>query len=195
MNYAIIGAGNVGAALARQFARHGIAVSIANTRGPDSLAPLAAELGDKVRPVTLAEAITAELLILAIPFRAHAELARLAPDWGGKIVIDAMNTYGVSPEELRGQPSSALVAAAFAGAKLVKTLNQLPARLLAADPAEPGGRRVMFLAGDDEAANASVARLVGELGFAPLVLGTIGVAGALLEKGGPLVLQNLVKLA
>lgn len=194
MNYAIIGAGNVGSALARQFARRGIAVSIANTRGPDSLAPLAADLGDQVRPVTLAEAVQAELLILAIPFRAHAELGRLLPDWRGKIVIDAMNTYGVAPEELHGLPSTALVAQAFPGAKLVKTLNQLPARLLAADPAEQGGHRVMFLAGDDDTATAAAARLVGELGFAPLVLGTIAEAGLLLEKGGPLVLQNLVKL-
>lgn len=192
--YSIIGSGNVGLALARQFARHGIAVGIANTRGADSIAALAAELGSTVTPMSLQDAIKAEVVILAIPFRAHTEVARAAADWTGKTVVDAMNTYGIAPEELQGLASTDLVALAFPGAKLVKTLNQLPAKLLAMDPAEQGGRRVMFVASNDESAATAMAQLVGELGFAPIVLGKIKDAGGLLEKGGALVLQNLVKL-
>ena len=104
MTYSIIGSGNVGTALARQFARSGIAVGIANTRGPDSIAPLAKELGDKVVPLTLEEALKADVVILAVPFRAHTNVARALSSWAGKVVVDAMNTYGVSPEELAGLP-------------------------------------------------------------------------------------------
>lgn len=195
MTYAIIGTGNVGSALARHFARVGIDVAIANTRGPDSLAALADELGSHVTAVALPDALTADVVILAVPFRAHSDVARAATQgWAGKIVVDAMNTYGVAPEELKGLASSDLVAAAFPGAKVVKTFNQLPAKLLAADPADNGGRRVMFVAGNDEAASASVAQLVDALGFAPIALGKIAEGGALLALGGPLVLKNLVKL-
>ena len=101
MTYSIIGAGNVGTALARQFARSGIAVNIANTRGVDSLAELAKELGDHVTPVALEDALKAEVVILAVPFRSHASVAAALPDWSGKIVVDAMNTYGISPDELK----------------------------------------------------------------------------------------------
>jgi predicted dinucleotide-binding enzyme len=76
MTYAIIGSGNVGTALARQFARSGMAVGIANTRGPDSLSSLAKELGNKVVPLTLQEALKADVVILAIPFRAHTVVAK-----------------------------------------------------------------------------------------------------------------------
>jgi len=193
MTYSIIGAGNVGTALARQFARSGIAVNIANTRGVDSLAELAKELGDQVTPVALEDALKAEVVILAVPFRSHASVAAALPDWSGKIVVDAMNTYGISPDELKGQASSHVVAAAFAGADVVKTFNQLPAKLLAMNPAAQGGRRVMFVAGDSQAASGAIAKLVDDLGFAALVLGKIAEGGLLLGMGGPLILQNLIK--
>jgi len=193
MSYSIIGSGNVGTALARQFARSGIAVGIANTRGPDSIATLTAELGDKVTAMTLQDALKADVVILAVPFRAHQAIAGAATDWTGKIVIDAMNAYGVTPEELKGLASSDVVASAFPGAKVVKTLNQLPAKLLAMNPAENGGRRVMFVSGNDEAASASIAKLVEELGFASIALGKINEGGALLGMSGPLILQNLIK--
>ena len=189
MTYSIIGSGNVGSALARQFARSGIAVGIANARGPESIASLQKELAGYVTALTLQEAVKADVVILAIPFAAHKAVARADVQWAGKIVVDAMNTYGV----LNGQPSSVVVASAFVGARVVKSLNQLPAKVLASNPVEHGGRRVMFLAGDDERAMASVSKLVGDLGFAPIALGTLADVGTLLDKGGALVLQNLVK--
>ena len=194
MTYSIIGTGNVGTALARHFARVGLDVAVANTRGPESLAALADELGSHVTASTLPDALAADVVILAVPFRSHEAVARAATTgWAGKIVVDAMNTYGIAPEELKGQLSSDVVAAAFPGAKVVKTFNQLPAKLLAANPAENGGKRVMFVAGNDEAASATVAQLVDALGFAPIALGKIAEGGALLALGGPLVLKNLVK--
>ena len=195
MTYSIIGSGNVGTALARQFARSDITVGIANTRGPDSIAPLAKELGAKVVPQTLQDALKADVVILAVPFRAHPTVARALPSWSGKVVVDAMNTYGVSPEELKGQASTDVVAAAFPGAKVVKTLNQLPARLLAQDPSVNGGRRVMFVSSDDANAEALMATLVADLGFAPIQLGKVNEGGMLIGMGGSLILQNLVKQA
>lgn len=193
MRYSIIGSGNVGQALAGQFARSGIPVGIANTRGPDSVAAAARALGDRVAPLTLPAAFEADVIILAVPFRAHAAVAAAAPDWSGKVVVDATNSYGVSPQELHGQASSDVVARAFPGAQLVKTFNQLPAKLLAQDPAADGGRRVMFVSSNDEAAEASVAKLVADLGFAAIRLGKLSEGGRLIGLDGPLILQNLVR--
>ncbi|MGN6826021.1 NADPH-dependent F420 reductase [Paucibacter sp. M5-1] len=193
MTYSIIGSGNVGSALARQFARSGIAVAVANARGPDSIEALEKEFAGYVTAQSLQDAVRADVVILAIPFAAHEAVARAGAPWTGRIVVDAMNTYGVPPEALSGQPSSLVVASAFGGAHVVKSLNQLPAKLLASDPVEHGGRRVMFLAGDDGRAVGVVAKLVGDLGFAPIALGTLAGVGTLLDKGGALILQNLVK--
>ena len=194
MTYSIIGSGNVGTALARQFARSGISVNIANSRGAASISALASDLGNNVTAVSLEGALKADVIILAVPFRAHSTIAAAAPDWAGKTIVDAMNTYGVPPELLAGRASSDIVASAFKGANVVKTLNQLPAKLLATDPVESGGRRVMFVAGNDAGATAAIVELVTNLGFAPVTLGKLNEGGVLLEKGGPLVLQNLIKL-
>ena len=193
MTYAIIGSGNVGAALARQFARSGIAVRIANTRGPESIVDLAKELGNVVTATTLQEALDADFVIFAIPFAAHRALARARATWHGKIVIDATNAREATPEELGGLQSTDAVALLLPGAKVVKTFNQLPSELLASEPAQDGGRRVMFVAGNDDGANTAVATLVASLGFAPIVLGKIAEGGSLLRYRGPLVLQKLIK--
>ncbi|WP_095113080.1 NADPH-dependent F420 reductase [Pseudomonas sp. Irchel 3H7] len=193
MTYSIIGSGKVGSALARQFARSGIPVGVANTRGSQSLTALVNDLGELITAQSLAEALGADIVILAIPFNAHREIGQKLSDWDNRIVIDAMNTYGVSPEELGDQASTDVVARAFVAAKVVKTFNQLPAALLAKDPAQEGGRRVMFVWGRDQDANTRVTKLVDQLGFAPLSLGTIEEGGKLLGLGGALILQNIIK--
>lgn len=193
MTYSIIGSGKLGTALARQFARNGIEFGLANTRGPDTLTALAQELGKPMIAQSLQEALKADIVILAIPFKAHREIGLAISDWKNRIVIDAMNTYGVSPEELGDRESTDIVASAFAGARVVKTFNQLPAALLAKHPEENGGRRVMFLWGRDHDANTQVVDLVGQLGFAAINLGMIEQGSKLLSLGGPLILQNIIK--
>ena len=194
MSYAIVGSGSVGTALATQFARRGIEVAIANTRGPESLVALVKSLGPAVRPVTLPKALEAGIIIFAVPFAAHEALARARSDWSGKTVIDATNYRDMNFEPIGGLQSSDFVANALPGAKVVKTFNQLPAALLARDANEGMRRRVMFLAGNHEDANAEVASLVSALGFAPIVLGRVDQGGRLLRYRGPLVLQNLMML-
>jgi 8-hydroxy-5-deazaflavin:NADPH oxidoreductase len=193
MTYAIIGTGNVGTALARLFSRAGIEVSIANTRGPETIQPLVKELGNTVTARTLEDALEADIVFLAIPFVAVEKFARIRKDWSGKIVIDATNAYGVSPEVLAGRLSSDIVAKAVPGAAVVKAFNQLPAGVLSRDPSQDGGRRVVFVASNDEKASATVKALAQQLGFSPILVGRIDEGGRLLHIPGPLVLHNLVE--
>lgn len=193
MSYAIIGTGNVGSALARLFARAGITVSIANRRGPDTIRPLVEELGDMVTARTLEDALAADVVFLAIPFVAVEEFARVLADWTGKTVVDATNAYGVSPDVMAGRLSSDIVAKAVPGGSVVKAFNQLPAGVLARDPPQDGGRRVVFVASNDDKAAATIKALAEQLGFSPILVGRIDEGGQLLHIPGPLVLHNLVE--
>jgi predicted dinucleotide-binding enzyme len=197
MSYAIIGFGKVGTALARAFARKNIEVAIATTRPPEALAPLARAIGPTIVPKLLQDALEADVVILAIPFGKHKDIAKAAKTWRGKIVIDVTNAFGVPPEELGNLPSSAWVSQALTGANLVKAFNHVSAETLAEDPNIGTGRRVVFLSGDDEGATARVAALVERLGFAPVGLGKLAEGGLLVQARGrtwaPLVFQDLVK--
>src|SRR4051812_42087425 len=125
MSYAIIGFGKIGQALAHAFARKNIEVTVASRRPPEALAPQARAIGPMVVARSLREALEADTIILAVPFGEHREVAKARSSWEGKTVIDATNTFGVPPEKLDGLPSSAFLAKAFSGAKLVKGFNHL----------------------------------------------------------------------
>ena len=197
MTYSIIGFGNIGQALAKAFARNGIEVSVATTRDPESFAADAAAIGPTIIPKTLSEAVKADVVFLAVRFGSHPDVAKILPNWNGKTIIDVTNAYGVSPEELDDLPSSAFVAKAFNGAKVVKGFNHLAAATLATDPVVDGGHRVAFLSSDDEDATALVADLAKRLGFAPVDLGRPGEGGALVHAHGNtwgrLIFQDLFK--
>ncbi|MGV6875997.1 NADPH-dependent F420 reductase [Pseudochelatococcus sp. B33] len=196
MSYAIIGFGKVGHALAKAFARKGIEVSVATTRDPESFASDAAAIGPTIIPTTLAEAVKADIIFLAVRFESHPEVAKALPSWKGKTIIDATNTQAPL-EELDSLPSSAVVAKVFTGAKLVKGFNHLVAAVLDQDPAVHGGRRVVFLASDDDDAAAEIAALAENLGFAPIKLGRLSEGGLLVHargnSWGHLIFKDLVK--
>src|SRR6202020_2334256 len=145
MSYAIVGFGKIGQALAHAFARKNIDVMVASRRPPEELAPQARAVGPTVVAKSLREALEADILILAVPFGEHREVAKALPSWKGKTVIDAMNSFPLPPEELGGLPSSTFIAKPFHGAKLVKGFNPLVAAILSTDPVVEGGRRVVFL--------------------------------------------------
>lgn len=177
MSYAIIGFGKIGQTLAEAFARKGISVSVATTRDPQSFASAAAAIGPGIIPTTLAEAVKADNIFLAVRFQSHPDVAKALPDWRGKIIVDVTNAYGVSTAELAGRPSAKVVAEAFVGGRVVKGFNHLVAAVLAQDPAAHGGRRVVFLASDEEGAVAEIGSLAEELGFAPINLGGLSEGG------------------
>jgi len=196
-SYAIIGFGKIGQAIAKAFARNGIEVSVATTRDPESFAPDAAAIGPGIIPTTLAEAVKADVIFLAVRFESHPDVAKALPNWQGKTIVDVTNAYGVPPEQLGGQPSARFVAQAFTGGKLVKGFNHLGAAILEQDPAVHGGRRVVFLASDDNGAAAEVGTLAENLGFAPIKLGGLSEGGLLVQAHGntwgKLIFQDLIK--
>jgi predicted dinucleotide-binding enzyme len=105
MSFAIIGSGNIGTAIARQFARKAINDAIANARGPGSLGPLGEELGAHLVPQILEAALKADVVILAVLFSAVPAVAR-AGDWANKIVIDATNAFSFLGMMQRPTPKS-----------------------------------------------------------------------------------------
>lgn len=196
MTYAIIGSGAIGSALITHFSAKRIPVKVANSRGAASLDAIAGKHGDTVIPVELDEALAQDIVILALPFTAVTDLAKLRKDWSGTIIVDATNAIKFPefrPADLGGRLSSEIVAEALPGAKMVKAFNTIPAAVLAADPVEASGRRVVLLSGNDEAANASVAGLIEKLGFAALNLGSLKASAPVQQFGGPLVAVNLIK--
>ena len=197
MSYAIVGFGKIGHALAKAFARKGIEVSVATTRDPKSFAADAAAIGPKIIPKTLAEAIKADIIFLAVRFDAHPDVAKALPSWKGKTIIDVTNAYGVAPDELVDQSSAKTVEQAFAGARVVKSFNHLGAAKLDQDPNVQGGKRVVFLASDDDAAAEEIGALAETLGFAPIKLGGVSEGGLLVQARGNtwgrLIFKDLVK--
>jgi 8-hydroxy-5-deazaflavin:NADPH oxidoreductase len=193
----IIGAGHIGQAFARLAQRAGRKVVIANSRGPQSLAPVVAALGKGVSAGTIGEAAASAMVVVAVPWASvPAALAGLARD--GEIVVDATNAFlfpDRKPAPLDGRSSSEIVAELVAGARVVKAANTLAAELLGADPHDAGGRRVLFLSGDDGAAKAEVAELFDAAGFFPIDLGDLATGGRIQQApGGPLPGHNLVQL-
>jgi len=196
MQYSIIGSGAIGHAIATQFARSGLDLLVANSRGPQALANLARELGPQIKPVSVSTALEAEACILAVPFSVVPRLVKAVANWNGRLVVDATNAIRFPdfvPMDLGGRPSTAVLSDSLPGARVVKAFNTLPAAVLEEGPAEGGGRRVLFVSGNDAEANESVRGLAEKLGFAPIILGPLAQGGLLQQFGGPLVAINLVK--
>jgi predicted dinucleotide-binding enzyme len=186
----IIGAGNIGQALARTALRAERRVVISNSRGPESLAPVVAALGEAVSAGTVDEAAAADIVAIAVPWTSVPDAVR-GLHWDGQPVIDATNAFDV---DLHGRTSSEIVAELVPGARLVKAANTLPAEVLGSDPHEAGGRRVLFLSGDDADAKAAVKELFDAAGFFPIDLGDLVPGGRMQQVGGPLPRHNLVRL-
>ena len=183
-SYSIIGFGNIGRALAKAFARNGIEVSVATTRDPKSFASDAAAIGPQIIPTSLMEAVKADVIFLAVRFESHPDVAKTLPSWQEKTIIDVTNAYGTPPEKLGGLPSSKFVEQAFTDGRLVKGFNHLGAAILNQDPAVHGGRRVVFLASDDDSATTEISALAEKLGFSPIQLGGLSEGGLLVHARG-----------
>jgi predicted dinucleotide-binding enzyme len=195
----IIGAGAIGTAFAKALSRQGIEIVIANSRGPQTLASLVEELGPTARAGTREEAAAQPIVLVAVNWSKLPTALAGLPDFGGRIVIDANNSIeapSFKAVDLQGRPSSEVFAEWVPGARVVKAFNHLQAHLLESDPKAEGGRRVLFLSGDDAEAKARVAALIERLGFFGIDLGELSVGARLVQfPGGPLPVLNLVKFA
>jgi predicted dinucleotide-binding enzyme len=197
MSIGIIGTGKIGSAIARAMVRIGQDVTLANRRGPESLQSLLSELGSKAKAGTVAEAAKADLVFVAVNWSKIPGALQGVQDWSGRIVIDANNPIEGPPFrtfELGERSSSEVFAEMVPGARVVKAFNHLQPELLSGNPRAEGGKRVLFLAGDDAAAKATVGELIARLGFHGIDLGSLALGSRLTQfPGGPLPALNLVK--
>lgn len=186
-----LGAGRMAQTLARLFLRVGHDVVLSNSRGPESLTEVIADLGpaaSAARPNELTS--RADVIVLAVPWARVPDALRSLGDVHGTIVIDTTNNrVGPRPEDvvdLGGRGSSELVAELVPGARVVKAFNHqpIPALALLTTRADPWA---LFVAGDDPTAKRVVAQLIRAIGGLPIDTGTLADGGRLQNTGiGPL---------
>ena len=189
MNIGVIGSGNIGATAARLFAAAGHQVAISNSRGPETLEGLVAEIGPGVRAATVEDAAGfGEVVMEAIPFGRYEGLP--AEKLVGKIFITASNYYPARDGEVEhGDLSlSELIQQHLPGASVVKAFNTIYFVRLG-ENGRPGApieeREAIFVSGDDEEAKGVVSGLIEEIGFAPVNAGTLAESRRQ-EPGSPI---------
>jgi predicted dinucleotide-binding enzyme len=196
MKIGFIGAGTV----ARTFGRHLIAaghtVVVSNSRGPETLTRFIAELGPNAIAGTKHQAAECDVVILATNWVKMPEALK-GIDWQGRILIDATNAHmdpkpdislaGVtrSRAALKGRTSSEIVAEEAVGARLVKSISNIPMEWIQDfSPNKPS--TVVFTSGDDTEAKQLVIELINSIGFVAIDLGSLITGGAMHEVGAPL---------
>jgi predicted dinucleotide-binding enzyme len=166
-----IGSGKIGSQLARLAVAQGHDVVLSNSRGPETLADLVAELGPHARAATPAEAAAAaDIAVVTIPLRA-IDTVPVAP-LAGKVVIDTNNYYPVRDGQIAELDSeettvSELLQRHLPTSKVVKAFNHIMYSQLTTDgrPAGTPERRALVVAGDDAGALTTVAGLIDSFGF------------------------------
>jgi predicted dinucleotide-binding enzyme len=187
----IIGAGRLGQAMARVALRAGRSVVIANSRGPESLTSVISALGEQASAGTPADTAGAAIVVIAVPWD-HVPEAVDGLQWNARVVIDATNDWAA--DDLDGRTSSEIVADLVAPARVVKAANTLGAEVLASDPHQADGQRVIFISGDNDDAKAAVLALFQDAGFAVIDLGDLATGGAMQQIHNPLAGVNLIRV-
>lgn len=190
MKIGVIGAGNIGGNAARLFVKAGHEIAVANSRGAETLKDFVSELGERAQAASVEEAARfGDAVFVSIPLGKYKELPSEAFD--GKIVIDSNNYYPnrdgqIAELDTDETTSSELLANHLKGARVVKGFNTIWFEHLRSQantelPLEE--RRVIFIAGDDEEAKNTVAKLIEEIGFAPYDTGTLRFGGKTQQPG------------
>ncbi|MFD7055162.1 NADPH-dependent F420 reductase [Streptomyces mirabilis] len=190
----LIGAGNIGSALARLAVAAGLDVVLSNSRDPETLTGLVTELGERARAATPAEAAQAgDLVVATVPLSSYQQLPAAA--LAGKTVIDTMNYYPerdnrIAELDAGEQTSSSLVQRHLADSLVVKACNNIDfVRLFtAARTTGAGDRSALPIAGDDTAAKAQVTELLDALGYDAVDIGTLADSWRS-EPGTPVYVQ------
>jgi predicted dinucleotide-binding enzyme len=193
MKIGIIGSGNIGATAAKLFANAGHEVAISNSRGPQSLTSLVNSFGANVKAKTVEDAIKfGDVILLAIPWIKRQELLPSSELFDGKIIIDAMNPYSENFEvmDLGNSTSSEEVLKQIpSSSRLVKAFNTIyyeHLRTKGNPNATKEERFVIFVAGDDSDAKATVSKLIEDIGFAPVDTGSLREGGRKQQPGSPI---------
>ncbi|QTG16947.1 NADPH-dependent F420 reductase (plasmid) [Agrobacterium tumefaciens] len=214
MTIGIIGAGALGSNFARALARKGIAATISNSRGPESLASLVEDLGPSIKAGTVQEAASADIVLVAVRWVNVEKVLGALPSWDGRIVIDGTNpvefldpnspdakdptnplaAYGIKAVDLGDKHSSEVFSQFVPGARVVKAFNHNGVEALL-EPEVSGGKRVLFYSGDDAAAKADVRKIIEDAGFFPVDLGSLDVGGPLAQLPfGTLSSHNFIRI-
>jgi len=167
----LIGAGHIGSQIARLAVRNNYSVVISNSRGPESLSALIAELGPRARAATPVDAAKAgDIVVVTVPLRNYRAVP--VEPLAGKIVIDTNNYYPdrdghIAELDNESTTTSELLQAHLPTSKVVKGFNHIYAAALTTDgqPAGAKHRRALVIAGDDQGAKATVTRLLDQFGF------------------------------
>lgn len=196
--FGIIGAGNIAQALASHLVKAGHAVILSNSKGPESLKQIVASIGDGAAAGTPEHAAEAEFVVLALPWSEIPGLTNLT-DWRGKIVIDATNHFvSFAPEfrlaDIGILASTEVVASYLPGANIVKAFNTLYFKVLALDPREGIGHRVIFISGNDALSKETLTPVIEGLGFAVIDLGDLSHGSKLQQPGGAVASLNLLRI-
>jgi 8-hydroxy-5-deazaflavin:NADPH oxidoreductase len=198
MKIGFIGAGKVTRAFGRHLITAGHTIVVSNSRGPETLADFVADLGPGATAGTREQAAECDVVILATNWLSVPEALK-GIDWRGRILVDATNAHmdlkpdisleGVTRSraalKLTGRTSSELVAEMAVGARLVKSISNMPmAWIQDFSPNKP--HTVIFTSGDDAEAKKLVIELVNSTGLVAIDLGSLAIGGAMYEVGAPL---------
>lgn len=196
MRIGFIGAGKMARTIARHLLAAGHQVILSNSRNPETLAGTVADLGPGAAAGTRQDALDTDIVILAVNW-ADAERAVEGVEWTGQILVDATNAHVDLPPDislagvtrsraaLAGRTSSEILAEWVPGARLVKSISNIPMDWIG-DFSADKPRTVIFTSGDDEPAKRVVVDLLDQVGFAPVDLGSLAKGGAMHEVGAPL---------
>ncbi|MCJ1707676.1 NADPH-dependent F420 reductase [Microbacterium sp. VKM Ac-2923] len=175
----IIGAGHIGSALAKGFAKNGYDVVIANSRGPETLADLVASIGDRARAATAQDAAEAgDIVVVTVPLKAYREVP-VAP-LADKTVLDTNNYYferdgRIAELDEKKTTTSQMLQEHLPESRVVKAFNHIMAADILTDgsPADTDDRRALATAGDSDEAVALVTRIYDEFGFDTVNIGPL----------------------
>jgi predicted dinucleotide-binding enzyme len=185
MNIAIIGAGNVGAALAGAATRAGHTVAISDQKREGAQA-VAQKTGARAAESNAAAVQGAEIIIPALYYSAiEGVLGELGAAIDGRVLIDVSNRFG--PDDpgavIDGSSNAEQIQARAPAARVVKAFNTVFASRQA-DPTVDGVQLDGFVAGDDAEAKARVMELVQSIGLRPIDAGPLSMARALEAMAG-----------
>jgi predicted dinucleotide-binding enzyme len=195
MKVGFIGSGNVTGTFGHHLLTAGHTIVVSNSRGPETLAKFVADLGPGAIAGTREQAAECDVVILAVHWVKVPEALK-GIDWRNRILIDATNAHLEPPDislagvtrsraALKGRTSSEIVAEMAVGARLVKSISNIPmAWIKDFSPNKP--RTVIFTSGDDAEAKQLVMELINGIGFVAIDLGPLATGGAMHEVGAPL---------